>query len=128
VRDYPAASKVRQTSLISFCFDSTAVDERWRAVKRVGSTQEPIIVAKTGWSETIPAFKWVNTVLGNVKTAICGTFHALRRHYVPRYFAEFQWRFNRRANLKAMLGDLLAAAVTTKPTPYAALRIPDAAG
>lgn len=100
----------------------------WRAVTRVGCTHEPIIAAKTGWSETIPAFKWVNTVLGNVKTAICGTFHAIRRPYVPRYFAEFQWRFNRRANLKAMLGNLLAAAVTTKPKPYAALRIPDAAG
>lgn len=35
----------------------------FRAVTRVGCTHEPVVAAKTGWSETIPAFKWVNTVL-----------------------------------------------------------------
>jgi hypothetical protein len=47
---------------------------------------------------------------------------------VPRYFAEFQWRFNRRANLKGILGDLLDAGVKTNLRPYVALRLPDAAG
>jgi transposase-like protein len=100
----------------------------FRAVTRVGCTHQPVVAAKTGWSETIPAFKWVNTVLGNVKTAIRGTFKAIRRAYVPRYFAEFQWRFNRRADLKGMLSDLLAAAVNTKPRPYSELRLSDVAG
>jgi transposase-like protein len=100
----------------------------FRAVTRVGCTHEPVVAAKTGWSETIPAFKWVNTVLGNVKTAIRGTFKSIRRAYVPRYLAEFQWRFNRRADLKGMLGDLLAAAVSMKPKTYAALRLSDADG
>ena len=100
----------------------------FRAVTRVGCTHEPIVAAKTGGSETIPAFKWVNTVLGNVKTAIYGTFHAIRRAYVPRYLAEFQWRFNRRANLKDMFGDLLGAALSMKPRPYKMLRLSDVAG
>jgi transposase-like protein len=98
----------------------------FRAVTRVGCTHLPVVAAKTGWSETIPAFKWVNTVLSNVKTAISGTFHAIRRAYVPRYLAEFQWRFNRRADLKSMFGALLGAVVSMKPKPYAALRIAEA--
>jgi len=60
-------------------------------------------------------------VLGNLKTAITGTFHSIRRKYVPRYLAEFQWRFNRRARLADMLDQLLAAAVATTPRPYAAI-------
>lgn len=47
---------------------------------------------------------------------------------MPRYLAEFQWRFNRRARLPDMLDQLLAAAVTTMPTPYAVITRPYAAG
>lgn len=97
----------------------------FRAVTRAGCSHEPIVAAKTGWSETIPAFKWVNTVLGNLKTAISGTFHAIRRAYVPRYLAEFQWRFNRRARLKHMLTELLDAATITPPRPYRQIRLAD---
>lgn len=78
----------------------------FRAVTRVGCTHEPVIAAKTGWSEKIPAFRWVNTVLGNVKTAMVGTMKHVAKRYVQRYFAEFQYRFNRRADLPAMLDRL----------------------
>ena len=44
-------------------------------------------------------FKWVNTMLGNVKNSLLGTFHAIRKKHVPRYLAEFEYRFNRRFNL-----------------------------
>jgi hypothetical protein len=47
---------------------------------------------------------------------------------VPRYLAEFQWRFNRRARLADMLDQLLAAAVTTVPRHYAVIAQPYAAG
>ncbi len=42
-----------------------------------------------------PAFNWVNTLLGNVKNAITGTYHAIRGQHAPRYLAEFEYRFNR---------------------------------
>jgi transposase-like protein len=45
----------------------------FRAATRIGCTHTPIIAAKTGWSAKIPAFRWGNTVLGNVKTAMVGT-------------------------------------------------------
>ncbi len=63
-------------------------------------------------------FRWVNTLLGNLKTAITATFHAIRRPYVPPYFAEFQYRFNRRADLVAMLDQLASAAARATPRPY----------
>jgi len=41
-----------------------------------------------------PAFKWVNTALGNIKAAIAGTYRAINSKHVPRYLAEFEYRFN----------------------------------
>ena len=39
-----------------------------------------------------PAFKWVNTALGNIKAAITGTYRSINRKHVPRYLAEFEYR------------------------------------
>jgi transposase-like protein len=101
----------------------------FRAVTRAGCRHEPIVAAREPEQpEKIPAFRWVNTVLGNLKTAITGTFHSIRRPYVPRYLAEFQWRFNRRARLPDMLDQLLAAAVRTMPRPHAVITQPYASG
>ena len=95
------------------------------AVTKAGCLHEPVVVSQTptGRSETLICFRWVNTVLGNLKTAIRGTCHAIRRPYVPRYLAEFQWRFNRRFDLRGMLDKLAAAAIRQAPTPYQAIRI-----
>jgi hypothetical protein len=44
----------------------------------------------------LPEFKSVNTVLGNLKTTLAGTFHALKyRKYADHYLAAFAYRFNR---------------------------------
>ena len=57
-------------------------------------------------------------MLGNLKTAIDGTYHAFKfAKYAPRYLAEFQYRFNRRYNLRSILPRLLRAAATTAPRP-----------
>ena len=50
-------------------------------------------------SRQTPAFKWVNTALGNIKAALVGTYRAVREKHVPRYLAEFEYRFNRRYDL-----------------------------
>jgi hypothetical protein len=49
-----------------------------------------------------PAFKGANTMLGNLKHSVAGTYHALREKHVPRYLAQFQYRFNRRYKLGDM--------------------------
>lgn len=73
-----------------------------------------------------PQFRWVNTLLGNLKTAMTGTYHAIKfEKYAQRYLSESQYRFNRRFDLKSMLPRLLRAAVTTKPKPLYVTRLAD---
>jgi len=73
-----------------------------------------------------PAFKWVNTALGNIKAAITGTYRAINRKHVPRYLAEFEYRFNRRYDLAAIIPRLTWAAVRTTPMPYRLLKLAEA--
>jgi transposase-like protein len=72
-----------------------------------------------------PAFKWVNTILSNIKGSIVGTYRAVRRKHIVRTLAEFEWRFNHRAHLAAMTPLLGQAAVSTCPVTYADLKWAD---
>lgn len=115
-----------------FAAGSTIVSDGlgcFRAVTKAGCKHEPIIAVRAPEQpEKIPAFRWVNTLLGNLKTAIVGTFKSVRRAYVPRYLAEFQYRFNRRSRLPEMLDRLGCVAVNTGPRPYSVIRCPYEAG
>ena len=74
-----------------------------------------------------PAFRAVNTVLSNLKTAISGTYHAFDfRKYADRYLAEVQYRFNRRFDLGTILNRLVRAAITTIPCPETTIRAAEA--
>ena len=75
---------------------------------------------KSSWT---PAFKWVNTTLGNIKAAITGTYRAINSKHVPRYLTEFEYPFNRRYDLAAMIPRFTRAAVRTIPMPYRLLEI-----
>jgi hypothetical protein len=70
-----------------------------------------------------PAFKWVNATLGNIKSASVGTYRAGRDKPVPRCLAEFEYRFNRRYDLAAMMPRLGRIAVRTPPMPYRLLKV-----
>ena len=72
-------------------------------------------------------FRWVNTILGNLKTAIAGTYHAFDfAKYANRYLAEVQYRFNRRFDLSVILRRLVHAAVVTRPCPEWKIRLAEA--
>jgi hypothetical protein len=65
-----------------------------------------------------PAFKAVNTVLGNLKTAIAGTYHAFDFvKHAHRHLAEVAFRFNRRFDIKSILGRLIRATAKTRAYP-----------
>jgi ISXO2-like transposase domain len=70
-----------------------------------------------------PAFKWVNTALGNIKAAIAGAYRAINSNHVSRYLAEFEYRFNRRCDLAAMIPHVPWVAVRTTPMPYRLLKL-----
>jgi ISXO2-like transposase domain len=72
----------------------------------------------------IPQLKAVNTVLGNLKTAITGTNHAFKfDKYADRYLAEYEFQFNRRFDLGSLAQEFIRAAANCKPTPMRALRM-----
>lgn len=71
----------------------------------------------------VPIFQWLNTIMGNVKTGLSGTYHAFNfQKYGDRYLAEIAYRFNRRFNLKGMLQRLLIACIGSRPQPERLLR------
>lgn len=71
----------------------------------------------------LPQFKWINTLLGNLKTAITGTYHAFDfAKYAHRYLAEFQFRFNRRFDMKTILPHLLLSLLAAPPSSERWLR------
>ena len=49
--------------------------------------------------------------MGNVKSAIHGTYHVLSKKHFPRYLAEFCYRFNRRFQMDTMVDRLTYGAV-----------------
>ena len=84
----------------------------------IGADHEPTVTGGRAASVKLPQFKAVNTLLGNLKTALSGTYHAFDFvKYAHRYLAEAQYRFNRRFNLASILARLLHAACTTTPRP-----------
>ena len=54
---------------------------------------------------------------------MAGTYRAVRQKHLPRYLAEFEYRFNRRYDLAAMIPRLGYAAVHTPRMPYALLKL-----
>lgn len=94
------------------------------AVAETGCFHERHVVGKGHKSTKMKCFTWVNTILGNLKTAISGTYHAFDfAKYPHRYLGEYQYRFNRRFELREMLPRLIIAAVHTGSRPESLLRM-----
>src|ERR1700675_1239689 len=96
----------------------------FRGVKIIGAGHEPTVTGSGKASTRLPQFKAINTLLGNLKTALKGTYHAFDfAKYAHRYLAETQYRFNRRFNLASILARLLRAASLTPPQPASFIRL-----
>lgn len=98
------------------------------AVKDAGCIHESIVTGGGYKSVTKEEFTWVNTMIGNVKNAVTGTYHAIKPQHLPRYLAEFCYRFNRRYQLKDMLPRFVYVAVRTPPMPNRLLRLAESCG
>ena len=92
------------------------------AVTRQGITHQPLRVTGDKALQD-STFKWVNTVLGNIKCALIGTYRAISTKYVSRYLSSFAYRFNRRFSLPDMFTRLVYVALRTPPMPYRLLKL-----
>ena len=95
----------------------------FRVIEESGCHHIPIVTGGSRPGMYQSTFKWVNTMLGNVKNALTGTFHAIREKHAPRYLAEFEYRFNRRFDLATMIERLLFVSLRTPPMPYRLLKM-----
>ena len=92
------------------------------AVTLQGFTHIPVKTSRNT-SERDSTFKWVNTVLGNVKSALIGTYRAISGKHVSRYLSSFAYRFNRRFSLQDMFARFAYVALRTPPMPYRVLKL-----
>ncbi len=90
----------------------------WPAVATAGCRHFPMRTGSGKQAARWAPFKWVNTMLGNIKAAIVGTYRQLSPAHAPRYLASFAWRFNRRFQLDSMLLRFVHSAARTQPLPY----------
>ena len=88
-----------------------------------GCVHDKVVTYEDGRYTNGGVFKWLNIILGNVKNALHGTYHAISARHLPRYLAEFCYRFNRRFCLHAMVEQLAAVAITTSPIPQRLLKL-----
>lgn len=92
-------------------------------IKNAGYQHSSIIVGNSKDNKKTVLFNWVNIILGNLKTALAGTFHKLGSKHLPRHLATFQYRFNRRYKLDDMIPRLAYAAMLTPPMPARLLKL-----
>lgn len=94
------------------------------AVRGTGILHEPHVTGGGVASVKHPSFQAVSTVLGNLKTALAGTYHAFGfEKYAHRYLAQVQYLFNRRFNMRSILDRLARVACNTNPCPLRAVRL-----
>lgn len=68
-------------------------------------------------SMEIIALQWVNTILGNLKNSFRGAYHKICDKHLPRYLAEFSYRFNNRFELDKIADQLIRDVINTPPFP-----------
>jgi hypothetical protein len=95
----------------------------FRGVTEAGCKHLPIKTGSGPDSVKLKAFQSVNKALGNLKTKLRGTYHFVSQKHVPRYLAQFQYRYNRRYKLEDMIPRLIWVALRTPPMPYRLLKI-----
>jgi transposase-like protein len=93
----------------------------WPAVAKAGCEHRPMRTGSGRRAARWSPFRWVNTCLGNIKTAMTGTYRHVSPKHAQHYLASFAYRFNRRHQLDSIVQRLAWAAVHTGPQPYRAI-------
>ena len=92
------------------------------AVTDAGCTHTAEVVGQRK-PRDLPQFKWVNTVLGNLKTMISGAHKAFGyAKYADRYLSAFAYRFNRRFDLADLVVRLVVDVCRRPATPQRVIR------
>ena len=113
--------EVEQLAKRDFAAGSNVVTDGlscWTAVEQAGCSHFPMVTGSGPHASRWVPFTWVNTALGNIKTALAGTYHHVSAKHAQRYLTSFAWRFNRRYQLDTLTERLAYACARTAPHPY----------
>ena len=84
-------------------------------VINAGCAHSYIVVGRRKPRE-LPQFRWINTVIGNLKTAISGAYKAFKyTKYAVQYLGAFSYRFNQRFNLHTLVSQLIGDVIHAHP-------------
>ena len=90
----------------------------WSALDEAACSHRAIRTGSGRQAARMASLKWVNTALGNIKSAITGTYRKLGPDHAGRYLASFAWRYNRRYQLQTMIPRFVHSAARNQPMPY----------
>ena len=100
----------------------------FRSVTTPGCRHEAV-VSRGRHPKDLSEFRWINILLGNLKTSISGSLHAFNfDKYAQRYLGGYCSRFNRRFEMKEMTDRIANAVCCCKPCPERALRVAEVYG
>jgi transposase-like protein len=100
----------------------------FRSVITAGCSHEAVVTGGKHPND-LPQFRCVNTLLGNLKTSLSGTFHAFNfDKYAKRYLGGYCFRFNRRFSLPAMTERIANAVCCCIPCTERDLRVAESYG
>ena len=88
-----------------------------------GCAHDKVVAGGGRASALRPEFRWVNSVLGNVLSALRGTYDAIRSKYAQRNLSKFEYRFNRRFYMPDIIPRLVYVALRTPPMPERQLKL-----
>jgi hypothetical protein len=83
----------------------------------------PVTIGNVIGDEEFTVFDWLNTIIGNVKNKLLGTYHGMQHKHLPRYLGEFCFRFNRRFKLPNLLNSLIHHSANAAPIPQRELKL-----
>ena len=64
----------------------------WPAVAKAGCAHFPMVTGSGKRAANWAPFRWVNTTLGNIKTALAGTYHHVSAKHAQSYLTSFAYR------------------------------------
>jgi transposase-like protein len=100
----------------------------FRSVTTAGCSHQ-IVVTGGKHPKDLPAFRWINTLLSNLKSSFSGTFHAFSfDKYARRYLGGFCFRFNRRFKMAEIAERIANAVCCCMPCTERDLRVAEASG
>jgi len=100
----------------------------FRSIVKAGCSHVAIVTGGKHPND-LPQFRWINTLLGNLKTSLSGTFHAFDfGKYARRYLGGYCFRFNRRFAMAEMSERIANAVCCCMPCTERDLRVAELYG